>query len=268
VAHSHDSLLCFSTFGRCYWLKVWQLPIASRGSRGKSIVNLLQLDEGERITALLPVSEYAEGPFIFMATVHGTVKKTPLPAFSRPRATGIIALHLLDDDRLVGVALTDGKRDVLLTTTDGKAIRFSEEQVRPMGREAAGVRGIRLGKGQRVNSLIVLGEGLILTVSERGYGKLSSSEEFPVHGRAGQGVIAMQTSERNGPMVGALQVEATDEVMLINSSGTLVRVPVEEIPVLGRNTQGVRIMRLAEEETVVGVERVAAESGDGEGEDE
>jgi DNA gyrase subunit A len=265
VAHSHDSLLCFSTFGRCYWLKVWQLPIASRGSRGKPIVNLLQLDEGERITALLPVSDYVEGQFIFMATAHGTVKKTPLPAFSRPRATGIIALHLLDDDRLVGVALTDGQRDVLLATTDGKAIRFSEEQVRPMGREAAGVRGIRLGEGQRVNSLIVLGEGPILTVSERGYGKLSVVAEFPVHGRAGQGVIAMQTSERNGPMVGALQVETTDEVMLINSSGTLVRVPVDEIPVLGRNTQGVRVMRLAEDEMVVGVERVAAENGDGDG---
>jgi len=262
VAHSHDSLLCFSTFGRCYWLKVWQLPLASRGSRGKPIVNLLQLDEGERITALLPVSEYAEGRFVFMATAHGTVKKTPLAAFSRPRATGIIALNLLNDDRLVGVALTDGRRDVLLATTDGKAIRFSEEQVRPMGREAAGVRGIRLGTGRRVHSLIVLDEGPILTVSEHGYGKLTVADEFPVHGRAGQGVIAMQTSERNGPVVGALQVQPTDEVMLINSTGTLVRVPVDEIPLLGRNTQGVRIMRLAEGETVVGVERVAGENGD------
>ena len=263
VAHSHDTVLCFSTLGRCYWLKVWQIPVASRGSRGKPIVNLLQLDEGERITALLPVRDYAEGQYIFMATASGTVKKTPLTAFSHPRSTGIIAVRLGDDDRLVGVALTDGAREIFLATTNGQGIRFAEEKVRPMGREAAGVRGIRLVRGQRVTSLIVLGEGLVLTVSEHGYGKLTSIDEFPVHGRGGKGVIAMQTSERNGAMVGALQVLPDDEIMLINSTGTLVRVAVAEISVLGRNTQGVRIMRLEEGETLVGVERVAADSDEG-----
>jgi DNA gyrase subunit A len=267
VAHSHDTLLCFSTHGRCYWLKVWQVPIASRGSRGKPIVNLLQLQDDERITALLPVREYDEGQFIFMATAAGTVKKTPLPAFSRPRVNGIIALGLADDDRLVGVALTDGEREILLTTTDGKAIRFAEGEVRPMGREAAGVRGIRLAREQRVTSLIVLDSGLILTVSEYGYGKLTPADEFPRHGRAGRGVIAMQTSERNGAMVGALQVQPDDEIMLISSTGTLVRVPINEISVLGRNTQGVRVMRLAEGESLVSVERVAADSGEEEVED-
>ena len=267
VAHSHDTLLCFSNHGRCYWLKVWQVPIASRGSRGKPIVNLLQLQDDERITALLPVGEYAEGQFIFMATAAGTVKKTPLTAFSRPRANGIIALGLADDDRLVGVALTDGEREILLTTTDGKAIRFAEDEVRPMGREAAGVRGIKLAGGQRVTSLIVLDSGLILTVSQFGYGKLTPADEFPRHGRAGRGVIAMQTSERNGAMIGALQVQQDDEIMLINSGGTLVRVPINEISVLGRNTQGVRVMRLGEDETVVSVERIAAESSEDEGEE-
>jgi DNA gyrase subunit A len=264
VAHSHDTLLCFSTHGRCYWLKVWQLPLASRGSRGKPIVNLLQLQDDERITALLPVREYAEGQFIFMATAAGTVKKTPLTAFSRPRSNGIIAVGLADEDRLVGVALTDGEREILLTTTDGKAIRFAEGEVRPMGREAAGVRGIKLAAGQRVTSLIVLDTGLILTVSEFGYGKLTSADEFPRHGRGGRGVIAMQTSDRNGAMVGALQVQPDDEIMLINSSGTLVRCPISDISVLGRNTQGVRVMRLEEGEALVGVERVAADSGEDE----
>jgi len=259
VAHSHDTLLCFSSLGRCYWLKVWQVPLASRGSRGKPIVNLLQLQEGERITALLPVREFDDAQFVFMATAAGTVKKTPLSAFSRPRAAGIIAIDLDDQDRLVGVALTDGQREILLATTDGKAVRFAEEQVRPMGREAAGVRGIRLADGQRVTSAIVLGEGLILTVSQSGYGKLTDVAEFPLHSRGGQGVIALQTSGRNGPLVGALQVAAEDEVMLISSSGTLVRVPVGEISVQGRNTQGVRIMKVDAEETMVGVERVAGE---------
>jgi len=262
VAHSHDTMLCFSNHGRCYWLKVWQVPIASRGSRGKPIVNLLPLSEGERITALLPVREFDEGQFVFMATAAGTVKKTSLAAFSRPRVTGIIAVGLAEDDQLVGVSLTDGSREILLATTDGKAIRFAEEEVRPMGREAAGVRGIRLADGERVTSLIVLDTGMILTVSENGYGKLTPADEFPRHGRAGQGVIAMQTSERNGAMVGALQVQPEDEIMLINSGGTLVRVPIAEVSVMGRNTQGVRLMKLEEGEALVGVERVAAEDGE------
>jgi DNA gyrase subunit A len=263
IAHSHDTLLCFSDGGQCYWLKVYQLPLASRGSRGKPIVNLLQLSEGERITAVLAIRDFDESHFVFMATALGTVKKTPLPAFSRPRANGIIAVSLEPSDCLVGVALTDGKREILLTTTDGKAIRFAEDQVRPMGREAAGVRGIRLAESQRVTSLMVLGEGPILTVSERGYGKLTEMDDFPRHGRSGQGVIALQTSERNGSLVGARQVRRDDEVMLINSSGTLVRVPVSDIPVLGRNTQGVRIMRLEEGEKLVGLERIAGDDSQG-----
>ncbi|HKX58004.1 MAG TPA: DNA gyrase subunit A [Steroidobacteraceae bacterium] len=263
IAHSHDTLLCFSDGGQCYWLKVYQLPLASRGSRGKPIVNLLQLAEGERITAILAVREFDESHFVFMATAQGTVKKTPLSAFSRPRANGIIAVSLDQADCLVGVALTDGQRDILLSTTDGKAIRFAEDQVRPMGREAAGVRGIRLTDNQRVTSLIVLAEGPILTVSERGYGKLTEMDDFPRHGRAGQGVIALQTSGRNGALVGARQVQRDDEVMLINSSGTLVRVPVSDIPVLGRNTQGVRIMRLEDGEKLVGLERIAGDDSQG-----
>ena len=263
IAHSHDTLLCFSDGGQCYWLKVYQLPLASRGSRGKPIVNLLQLGEGERITAVLTVREFDEAHFVFMATAQGTVKKTPLSAFSRPRANGIIAASLDEGDCLVGAALTDGQREILLTTTDGKAIRFAEDQVRPMGREAAGVRGIKLAEGQRVTSLIVLEEGPILTVSERGYGKRTEMDDYPRHGRAGQGVIALQTTERNGAVVGARQVKPDDEVMLINSSGTLVRVPVSEIPVLGRNTQGVRIMRLEEGEKLVGLERIAGDDSQG-----
>ncbi|MGH8196634.1 MAG: DNA gyrase C-terminal beta-propeller domain-containing protein, partial [Steroidobacteraceae bacterium] len=218
---------------------------------------------GERITAVLAIREFDESHFVFMATALGTVKKTPLSAFSRPRANGIIAVSLDESDCLVGVALTDGKREILLTTTDGKAIRFDEDQVRPMGREAAGVRGIRLAEGQRVTSLIVLGEGPILTVSERGYGKVTEMDDYPRHGRAGQGVIALQTSDRNGSLVGARQVHRDDEVMLINSSGTLVRVPVSDIPVLGRNTQGVRIMRLEEGEKLVGLERIAGDDSQG-----
>ena len=263
IAHSHDTLLCFSDGGQCYWLKVYQLPLASRGSRGKPIVNLLQLAEGERITAILAVREFDESHFVFMATAQGTVKKTPLSAFSRPRANGIIAVSLDQADCLVGVALTDGQRDILLATTDGKAIRFAEDQVRPMGREAAGVRGIRLTDNQRVTSLIVLADGPILTVSERGYGKLTEMDDFPRHGRAGQGVIALQTSGRNGALIGARQVQRDDEVMLINSSGTLVRVPVSDIPVLGRNTQGVRIMRLEDGEKLVGLERIAGDDSQG-----
>ena len=263
IAHSHDTLLCFSDGGQCYWLKVYQLPLASRGSRGKPIVNLLQLAEGERITAILAVREFDESHFVFMATAQGTVKKTPLSAFSRPRANGIIAVSLDQADCLVGVALTDGQRDILLSTTDGKAIRFAEDQVRPMGREAAGVRGIRLTDNQRVTSLIVLADGPILTVSERGYGKLTEMDDFPRHGRAGQGVIALQTSGRNGALIGARQVQRDDEVMLINSSGTLVRVPVSDIPVLGRNTQGVRIMRLEDGEKLVGLERIAGDDSQG-----
>ncbi len=256
VAHTHDTLLCFSNRGKVYWLRVFELPQAGRGSRGKPIVNLLPLEAGEKINAVLPVKQFDEQHYVFMATGSGTVKKTPLTAFSRPRASGIIGLDLRGDDTLVGVALTDGTCDILLCTSGGKAIRFHEEEVRPMGREATGVRGVRLGPGQRLIALLVLGEGHVLTASENGYGKLTPLDDFPGHGRGGQGVIALQTTDRNGATVAALQVRADQELMLISSTGTLVRTPVADISVVGRNTQGVRLIRLAEGERLTGVERV------------
>jgi DNA gyrase subunit A len=265
VAQTHDTLLCFSNRGRVYWLKVYQLPMAGRGGRGKPIVNLLPLEDGERINAMLPIRDYPEDRFVFMATSQGTVKKTPLEAFSRPRATGIIAVTLEDGDRLVGVDITNGNHEVMLCTTGGKAIRFPESDVRPMGREAAGVRGIQLVEDHEVNALIVLREGRILTASENGYGKLTEVEEFPIHGRGGQGVIALQLSERNGRMVAALQLLQTDDVMLISQGGTLVRTAVDQVSVLGRNTQGVRLMRVEEGDRLVGlarVEHINGEQGD------
>ena len=261
VAHTHDTVLCFSNRGKVYWLKVYELPQAGRGARGKPMVNLLPLEEGEKINALLPVKQYDEQHFVFMATRTGTVKKTPLAAFSRPRTTGIIALDLADNDQLVGVALTDGEREVILVSSGGKAIRFHENEVRPMGREAAGVRGIRLGPGHDVIALIVVGAGHVLTASATGYGKLTPLEDFPSHGRGGQGVIALQTSDRNGFTVAALQVMAGQEIMLISSTGTLVRTTVDEISVQGRNTQGVRLIRLGEGERLVGIERVESLEG-------
>jgi DNA gyrase subunit A len=271
VAHTHDTVLCFSNRGKVYWLKVYELPQAGRGARGKPMVNLLPLEEGEKINAVLPVKQYDEQHFVFMATSQGTVKKTPLTAFSRPRTTGIIAIDLAENDRLVGVGLADGTKEILLVSSGGKSIRFNESEVRPMGREAAGVRGIKLGEGHELVGLIVVGEGNILTASENGYGKLTPLDDFPAHGRGGQGVIALQTTDRNGATVAALQVTAGQEVMLISSTGTLVRTPVDEISVVGRNTQGVRLIRLGEGERLVGVERVdeslegAAEGAESEG---
>jgi DNA gyrase subunit A len=256
VAHTHDTILCFSNRGKVYWKRVFELPQAGRGSRGKPMVNLLPLEEGEKINAILPIKQFDDDHFVFMATSQGTVKKTPLSAFSRPRASGIIAVNLDTNDRLVGVALTDGKREVILSSSGGKSIRFNEEEVRPMGREATGVRGIKLAEGQELISLIVVGDGLILTASANGYGKLTPLEDFPQHGRGGQGVIALQTSERNGEMVAALQVNSEHELMMISSTGTLVRTPVSEISVVGRNTQGVRLIRLGEGERLTGIERI------------
>jgi DNA gyrase subunit A len=265
IAHTHDTLLCFSNRGKIYWLRVFELPQAGRGSRGKPIVNLLPLEEGEKINALLPVKQFDEQHFVFMATSLGTVKKTPLASFSRPRASGIIAVDLRDDDRLVGVALTDGHCEILLCTSGGKAIRFHEDEVRPMGRDAAGVRGVRLSADQRLIALIALSDGYILTASETGYGKLTPLDDFPSHNRGGQGVIALQTTERNGNTVAALQVTVAQELMLISSTGTLVRTPVRDISIVGRNTQGVRLIRLAEGERLTGIERVEGlENGDGE----
>jgi DNA gyrase subunit A len=249
---------------------VYQVPIASRGSRGKPIVNLLPLQEGERINALLPIHEFEADKYVFFATAQGTVKKTSLDAFSRPRTAGIIAIDLEAGDRLVGVDITDGKKHIVLCSSGGKAIRFHEEDVRPMGRNAAGVRGIRVsGADDQLISLIVADAedaGLILAASENGYGKLTPISEFPQHGRGGQGVIALQTTERNGRMVGALRVVTEDEVMLISSSGTLVRTPVSDISVQGRNTQGVRLIRLDAGDRLVGLERIVSEGGEGEDE--
>jgi DNA gyrase subunit A len=248
--------LCFSDHGKLYWLKVYQLPQASRGARGKPIVNLLPLQEGERISAMLSIKDFDEGKFVFMATSLGTVKKTPLGLFSRPRASGIIAVALDDGDKLVGVAITDGTKDILLFTTGGKAIRFAEDEVRAMGREAAGVRGVRLSDEHRVNALIVAEQGYILTASENGFGKLTPLEDFPRHGRGGQGVIALQVTDRNGRMIGALQVSLDDEIMLMSQAGVLVRTPVKDISVVGRNTQGVRLIRLEEGDQLSGLERI------------
>jgi DNA gyrase subunit A len=257
IANSHDTLLCFSSRGKVYWLKVYQVPQAGSGSRGRPIVNLLPLAEDERINAVLPVREFVEDRFIVFATSHGTVKKTPLTAFSRPRSNGIIAVELREDDRLIGAAITDGNEDIMLFARSGKAIRFAESDVRPMGRTAAGVRGLRLGgTDDEVIALSIPSGELLLIATENGYGKRTPLEDFPVQGRGGQGVIAVQTSDRNGKAVGALQVSEEDEIMLISSGGTLVRTPAAEISVMGRNTQGVRLIRLDEDERLVGLERV------------
>ncbi len=266
VAHTHDTLLCFSNRGQVYWLRVFELPQAGRASRGKPMVNLLPLSEGEKITAVLPIKQYDDTHFVFMATRSGTVKKTPLSAFSRPRQSGIIAVDLRDDDQLVGVALTDGQREIMLFTSGGKAIRFNEEEVRAMGRDSTGVRGVKLADDQFVISLIVVGEGLILVASSNGYGKLTPLADFPPHGRGGQGVIALQTTDRNGDVVGALQVDTAQELMLISSNGTLVRTPVADVSIQGRNTQGVRLIRLDDGDRLTGVEGVQSLGDEGEGE--
>ncbi|HEV2212944.1 MAG TPA: DNA gyrase C-terminal beta-propeller domain-containing protein, partial [Gammaproteobacteria bacterium] len=262
VANTHDTVLCFSSIGKVYWLKVYQFPQAGRGARGKPIVNLLPLAEDERITAAMPVTDYSSEKFVFMATGNGTVKKTSLDNFSRPRNSGIIALELNAGDQLVGVAITDGKRDVMLFASKGKSIRFKEADVRPMGRNAAGVRGIQLAKGEKVIDLLIVGEGDVLTATEHGYGKRTPPADYPVQGRGGQGVISIQTTERNGQVVGAIQVAADAEVMLISDAGTLVRTPAADISVVGRNTQGVRLIRLADGEKLVGIDRIEGEAGD------
>jgi len=262
VASTHDTMLCFTSRGKVYWLKVYQLPQAGRGSRGKPLVNILPLEADERVTSILPLREYAEGQFVFMATSKGTVKKVALEAFSRPRPSGLIAVELGEDDKLVGVAITDGTRDLLMFSSDGKAMRFSEEHVRPMGRTARGVRGIRLSDDAKVISLIVVEEnGQVLTASVNGYGKRTPMDEFPRKGRGGRGVIAMQMSERNGELVGAVQVFDGDEFMLISDQGTLVRTRVDEVSLQSRNTQGVTLIKVVEGEHLVGVERIDEPEG-------
>ena len=303
VANTHDTILCFSTRGKVYWLKVYQLPEASRGARGRPIINLLPLEEGERITAILPVKEYADDKYVFFATADGTVKKTSLSAFSRPLSSGIRAINLKEGDELIGVDITDGSNEIMLFSDAGKVVRFSEgsgradadvsddadadddsaidagnddegsdgvegaenteskgtfKGVRPMGRTASGVRGIRLPNGNKVVSLIVpRGEGAILTATENGYGKRTALTEYPTKSRGTQGVISIKVDDRNGKVIDAIQVEDTDQIMLITNGGTLVRTRVAEVSIIGRNTGGVRLIRTGEDETVVGLQRIA-----------
>ena len=282
VASTHDTILCFSTRGRLYWLKTFQLPLASRQARGRPIVNILPLEEGERITAILPVREYQDDKYVFMATANGTVKKTALSAYSRPRSSGLIAINLNDDNELIGVALTDGTNEIMLFSDAGKVVRFKEAEesqvtdeegnvvldeegnpeikfkgVRPMGRTATGVRGIKLNEGGKVVSLIVPNAtGHILTTTENGYGKRTPLEDYSSKSRATQGVISIKVSERNGKVVGAVQVDDNDEIMLISNRGTLVRTRVSEVSVVGRNTQGVTLIRTAEDEKIVALQRI------------
>ena len=260
VANTHDTLLCFTSRGRVHWLKVYQLPQASHISRGKPIVNLLPLEKEERVQAVLPVREFPEDLFVFFATSKGIVKKTPLSAYSRPRSNGIWAIDLHEDDELVNVTLTDGGKDIMLFSSSGKCIRFNEDAVRPMGRTARGVIGIRLVDDHRVVSMLEIGEGDILTVTENGFGKRSAVDDHPRHGRSGQGVIGIQTSERNGRLISAIQVADDDDIMLISNGGTLVRTSASEISTLGRNTQGVTLIRLRKDEKLVGLERIQPEA--------
>jgi DNA gyrase subunit A len=256
IASTHDTILCFSSRGKVYWLKVYELPQAGRTARGKPIVNLLPLQADERINAILPIREFSDDQYVFMATSKGTVKKTALSGFSRPRANGIIGLDLRDGDYLIDVALTDGSQDIMLFSDAGKVIRFKEDDVRAMGRTACGVRGIKLQPEQCVISLIIASDSPVLTATENGYGKRTSADDYPVYGRGGQGVIAIQVTERNGVVVGAVPADDNDEVMLISGGGTLVRTRVNEISVMGRNTQGVRLIALGNGEKLVGIERV------------
>jgi DNA gyrase subunit A len=278
VAHSHDYLLCFSNRGRLYWLKVYEVPAGSRASRGKPIVNMFPLEENEKITAVVPVKEFDENHYVFMATAHGTVKKTPLAEFSRPRPSGIIAVGLEDGDYLVGAALTDGKYDVMLFSSEGKSVRFEEGDVRPMGRQATGVRGMRLGEGQRVVCMLAAKDDSrsVLTATANGYGKRTAIADYPRHGRGGQGVIAIQVSERNGALIGAVLVDEHDEVMLISTGGVLIRTAVSQIREMGRSTQGVTLISLDAGEKLAGMERIEerdlgngnggnGESGNGDG---
>ncbi len=261
IANTHDTILCFSSRGRVYWLKVYEIPQAGRGARGKHIANLLPLSEGEKITAIQPVREYEAGKTVFMATSDGTVNKTALIEFARPRPSGIIAIELTEGNRLVGVGITDGTSDILLFSSSGKVVRFPEDEVRPMGRAARGVRGLSLQDGQSVVSLIIAGtqdeNTAVLTATVNGYGKRTPLADYPRHHRGGQGVISIQVNERNGEVVGAGLVKDEDEIMLITDAGVLIRTRVKEISVVGRNTQGVTLIDLGEGEKLAGVEKVA-----------
>ncbi len=263
LVNTHDTLLTFTSSGRVFWLSVYQLPEAGSNARGRPIINWIPLEAGERVQAVLPVREYDEGHYVLFATQDGTVKKTPLTEFAYRLSRGKIAINLDEGDALVGVAMTDGTRDVMLFASNGKAVRFAEKEVRSTGRNTTGVRGIRLTKGEQVRSLIVVeGDGDILTASERGYGKRTPVEDYPRKGRGTQGVIALQTTARNGQLVGAVQLSDHHEVLLISDGGTLVRTRAAEISQVGRNTQGVTLIKLAKEETLQAVERLDASLDD------
>ncbi|MCC6658836.1 MAG: DNA gyrase subunit A, partial [Rhodocyclaceae bacterium] len=258
VANTHDYILCFSSRGRVYWLKVYEVPEGSSTSRGKPIVHLFPLAEDEKITAVLPVKEFDEGHFVFMSTAGGTVKKTPLSAFANPRKAGIIAADLDEGDHLIGVAITDGEYDVMLFSDAGKAVRFAEEDVRPMGREARGVRGMQLDPGQSVISMLVAKgeEQSVLTATENGFGKRTAIAEYTRHGRGTKGMIAIQTSDRNGRLIGAVLVGDTDELMLISTGGVLIRTLVQDIREMGRSTQGVTLINLDDGTKLAGLEKI------------
>ncbi|MGV2908017.1 DNA gyrase subunit A [Achromobacter sp. AGC25] len=267
IANTHDFLLCFSNRGRVYWLKVWEVPQGTRNSRGKPIVNMFPLADGEKVTVVLPVKVFSEDHYVFMATSRGTVKKTPLSDFSNPRKAGIIAVDLDDGDYLIGADLTDGKHDVMLFSDSGKAVRFDENDVRPMGRNARGVRGMMLEETQTVIALLVAGDETqtVLTATENGYGKRTPIGEYTRHGRGTKGMIAIQTSSRNGKVVGAVLVNPTDEIMLITTGGVLVRTRVAEIREMGRATQGVTLINVDDGSTLSGVRRVVESDADDDG---
>lgn len=265
VANTHDTILCFSTHGKVYWLKVYQLPQAGRAAKGKPLVNLLPLDNDESITAVLSVKGFEDGKFIFMATSDGTVKKTSLEQFSRPRANGIIAIDLVGDNQLVGVGLTEGSQDIMLFSTSGKAIRFAEQDVREMGRTARGVRGIKMDAEHHVNAMIIAdneSDTTVLTATEKGFGKRTKLSDYSRQGRGGMGSISIQVTDRNGAAVGALLVDESDEAMLITNGGTLVRTRMSEISVIGRNTQGVKLINVGAEELLISVEKVVESDDD------
>jgi DNA gyrase subunit A len=270
IANTHDHILCFSNRGRVYWVKVYEVPQGSRNSRGRPIVNMFPLQDGEKITVVLPVKEFSADKYVFMATALGTVKKTPLEAFSRPLRKGIIAVGLDDGDYLIGAAITDGQHDVMLFSDSGKAVRFDENDVRPMGREARGVRGMQLDDGQQVIALLVAGDEQqsVLTATENGFGKRTPISEYTRHGRGTKGMIAIQTSERNGKVVAATLVDSEAQIMLITNTGVLIRTRVSEIREMGRATQGVTLISLDEGTKLSGLQQVAEAEADVDGDAE
>ena len=268
IASTHSTILCFTNLGKVYWLKVFQIPLAGRNSRGRPVVNLLPLDEGERISSILPIDDYSDEKSIVMSTANGTVKKTNLKEYSRPRSVGLRAVDLAEGDYLVGTEIVDGSKDIMLFSSEGKAVRFRESDVRAMGRVAKGVRGMRLGQGHKVISMLMPAtDGFLLAVCENGFGKRTDLNEFPTKGRGGKGMIAIQASDRNGPLVGATQLFPGDEIMLISDQGTMVRTRGDEISIVGRNTQGVRIIRLKENEHLVRLARISEPSDESPGQD-